>query len=470
VPYLLNLVYLLLLLFSLPWLVYQSIRKGKYREGFAEKFLGRVPRRDSHKPCLWLHAVSVGEVNLVAPLLKMIYQERPDWECVLSTTTMTGMAVAKKKYPGLLVFYCPLDFSWAVRNAIQRIRPDVLVLAELELWPNLIRGAKQFGARVAVINGRLSDHSFRGYRRIRPLAARLLGVVDLMAVQDEVYAERFRQLGARPETVAVTGSLKYDGAQTDRNNPATERLRRLAGFAPDDVVFLAGSTQDPEEEAALAAFLKLRERWPELRLVLVPRHPDRFEAVARMLDNSGVAWQRRTAAVSRTGVPPVGELDRAVDDRRDGGPTEFSWRDAGPSEFSPSPRVLLVDAVGELGAWWGTARIAFVGGSFGSRGGQNMIEPAAYGAAVAFGPNTWNFRDVVAAMLAHDAAVVVTNIGELTAFVRRCLEDPEYAVALGSRAQALVLSQLGATGRTFARLDPLVQTALQEPRDGLAAA
>ena len=173
----------------------------------------------------------MGEVNLLAPLLKMIEQQRPEWECVISTTTTTGMALAKKKYPQHTVFYCPLDFSWAVKAAMRRIRPDVLVLAELELWPNLIRAAKRHGARVAVINGRLGEKSFRGYRRIRPLVAGLLRQIDLVAVQDETYAERFRALGARPETVHVTGSMKYDGAQTDRNNPTTQRLAALAGFA-----------------------------------------------------------------------------------------------------------------------------------------------------------------------------------------------------------------------------------------------
>jgi len=426
VPCLLDLVYLLTILAALPWLVYQAIRKGKYREGFAQKFLGRVPPRDpaDRRPCLWLHAVSVGEVNLLAPLLRQIAAQRPDVQCVISTTTMTGMALARKKYPDLPAFYCPLDFSWAVRTAIRRVRPDVLILAELELWPNLVRAARRLGARVAVINGRLSEHSFRGYRRIRFLVRRLLARIDLVAVQDETCAQRFRQLGARPETVHVTGSLKYDGAQTERNNPATGRLRRLAGFAPDDVVFLAGSTQEPEEELALAAFQALRDRWPRLRLVLVPRHPDRFEAVARLLDRSGLPWQRRTALEAE-----------------------------GPH---PQTRIVLIDVVGELGAWWGTARIAFVGGSLGNRGGQNMIEPAAYGAAVSFGPNTWNFRDVVSAMLDRQAAVVIQSGDELTAFVRRCLEDPAFAAALGDRARELVSQQLGATRRTLDLLEPLV--------------
>lgn len=441
-PYLLDIFYLLLILLALPRLVWQSVRKGKYREGLAAKFFGRVPPRRSRKPCLWLHAVSVGEVNLLGPLVRLIAQDRPDWECVLSTTTMTGMAVARQKYPGLMLFYCPLDFSWAVRAAMRRIRPDLLVLVELELWPNLIRAAKEWGARVAVINGRLSERSFRGYLRIRSLVRRLLVRIDLIACQEEIYAERFRRLGARPETVVVTGSLKYDGAQTDRNNAATQRLRQLAGFAPEDIVFLAGSTQGPEEEAALAVFRELSPQWPQLRLVLVPRHPDRFQAVARILDHSGVPWQRRTA-LGGMGCPGAAG-------GRHGCPAGASAGEGMP------PRVLLVDAVGELGAWWGTAQIAFVGGSFGNRGGQNMIEPAAYGAAVSFGPNTWNFRDVVAALLAHDAAVVVRGPEELAAFVRRCLEEPDYGAALGRRAQGLVARQLGATRRTFQRLEVLV--------------
>ncbi len=437
-PYLLNLCYLLLIFLSLPWLAWQAIRKGKYREGYAAKFLGLVPNRDSQKTCIWLHAVSVGEVNLLAPLLKRIEQERPDWECVISTTTMTGMALAKKKYPRWTPFYCPLDFSWAVRNAVRRIRPDLLVLAELELWPNLVRAARESGARVAVVNGRLSEHSFHGYRRIRPLVARVLEQIDLVAVQDSTYADRFLRLGARTESVCVTGSMKYDGAETDRANPATQRLRSLAGFADGDIVFLAGSTQETEETAALATYREFASQWPKLRLVLVPRHPDRFDAVARLLDESGLVWQRRTALVG-------------------GQDANLSGSSSGPVANPCSARVLLVDAVGELGAWWGTAQIAFVGGSLGNRGGQNMIEPAAYGAAVCFGPNTRNFRDIVASMMAHEAAVVVQNGQGLTDFVRRCLEDPHYAAALGDRARALVATQLGATRRTFDLLAALVE-------------
>ena len=446
--WLLNIVYLAVIALAWRVLLYAGLFKGKYREGFAENFLGRVPRRSSDRPCIWLHAVSVGEVNLLATLLGEIERRRPDVECVISTTTMTGYALARKKYSPRTVFYCPLDFSWAVKSAMQRIRPDLLLLAELELWPNLIRAAKSHGAKVAVVNGRLSEKSFRGYSRIRPLVRGLLSQVDVIAVQNEEYAERFRSLREKgsggflpggqarasrenvvsgkktPDPICVTGSLKFDGAETDRNNPQTQKLAALAGIEPGDVVLLAGSTQAPEEELALAAFRELQDAYPSLRLIVVPRHPDRFEEVADLLDQSGLPWQRRSQLT---------------------GPVDL-----------PAPAVLLVDTVGELGAWWGTADIAYVGGSMGSRGGQNMIEPAAYGAAVSFGPNTWNFRDIVQMLLAADAAVVVKDGTELTAFVRRCLAEREYAQCLGERSQQLVQSGLGATAATVDLILPLL--------------
>jgi 3-deoxy-D-manno-octulosonic-acid transferase len=386
----------------------------------------------------------VGEVNLLEPLLKKIRGQQPDWECVVSTTTKTGMALARKKYANLTVFYCPLDFTWAVAAAMRRIRPDALVLAELELWPNLIRAAKRRGAKVAVINGRLSEKSYRGYRRIRWFIGRLLRCIDIIAVQDETYAGRFADLGADKAKIDVTGSMKFDGAETDRQNPKTRRLCQLAGIGEGDIVFLAGSTQDPEEAAAIEIFKHLAEEFPRLKLILVPRHPERFGEAAYLLDQSGVVWQRRTA-LGNPHPRPLSQRERG----------EFVGLAV---QLPPQPaRVLLVDVVGELGAWWGAARIAFVGGSFGRRGGQNMIEPAAYGAAVSFGPNTWNFRDIVTTMLEHQAAVVLNDPTELEQFLRRCLNDPVYAVDLGQRAQSLVKAQLGATDRTLLLLKDLIE-------------
>jgi 3-deoxy-D-manno-octulosonic-acid transferase len=429
------------------------MRTGKYREGYREKSLGLVPWRAGDATCVWIHAVSVGEVSLLATILRELRAAHPDWEFVVSTTSRTGYELARSKYADLTVFYCPLDFSWAVRTAMRRVRPTLLVLAELELWPNLIAAAKDEGARVAIINGRLSDKSFPGYRRVRPLVARVLRNIDLIAAQNEETAERFRGLGAPAERVVFTGSLKYDGAQTDRNNPRTQALRELAGIADDDIVFLAGSTQEPEEQIAVDIYRRLVADHPRLRLVLVPRHPERFDAVAKMLDASGRAWSRRTQLNRKRDTEPLATIA------------------APPSRDATHRRpILLVDTVGELAAWWGTATIAFVGGSFGDRGGQNMIEPAAYGAAVSFGPNTRNFRDVVASLLAAEGAVVVQDAAELEAFVQRCLDEPEYAVELGARAQALVTGQLGATARTRERLETLLESVSNVATGSRAAA
>ncbi len=207
-PYLLNIAYLLAILLASPWLIWAAIRKGKYREGWSAKLFGVVPVGSSYSTSgvrLWFHAVSVGEVNLIAPLLREVQSRHPNWECFVSTTTAAGFALACKKYPQLPVFYAPLDFSWAVRRAMRRIRPTMLVLAELELWPNMIRAAKKHGAKVAIVNGRLSERSLRGYWQVRFWIARLLRQVDVIAAQNEAYAERFLALGGSGEACACNG-------------------------------------------------------------------------------------------------------------------------------------------------------------------------------------------------------------------------------------------------------------------------
>ncbi|NOZ38655.1 MAG: 3-deoxy-D-manno-octulosonic acid transferase [Planctomycetes bacterium] len=445
-PFILNGVYLTLMLLASPWILWAAITRGKYREGFAEKLLGRVPRRVGNRPCVWLHAVSMGEVNLLETTLASLRQNKPEWTLVISTTTKTGYDLACKKYGAEhTVFYCPLDFSWAVKNAMQRVRPNLLVLAELELWPNLIRAASDCGAKVAIINGRLSDNSFRGYRRLRPLVASLLRQIDLIAAQNAETAERFRQLGAPTERVVVTGSLKFDGAITDRDNLRTRELRKLADLAEDEIVFLAGSTQAPEEQYAIEIFQALAAEYPALRLVLVPRHPERFEEVAQLLERSGVRWARRSRLRCES-------LDLASE-----GCVAATANDDNSHSAIRNPKsTILVDTVGELSAWWGTATIGFVGGSFGSREGQNMLEPAAYGVATCFGPKTRNFRDIVSQLLAACGAEVVQDRDELEQFVRRALNDPTSARQLGQRGRALVLAQQGATERTVELLQPLV--------------
>jgi 3-deoxy-D-manno-octulosonic-acid transferase len=396
----------------------------------------------------------VGEVNLLAPLLARWDRLHPEWEVVISTTTQAGYKLACKRYAPRRVIYCPLDFTWAVRRAMRAIRPTLLVLTELELWPNLIAAAKAHGARVAVINGRLSAQSFRGYRRVGWLLRRTLAALDLVAAQNDEYAARFAELGVRPEALHVTGSIKFDGARTSRQAPEVRRLAELVGLSGDEVVFLAGSTQESEEALAVDVFERLAGEFPQLRLIVVPRHPERFDDVAALLARRGVAYVRRSRL---EGAP------RAVAGQGEDGPLAERVQNCPLAERADhigradqNPRVLLVDAVGELGAWWGTASIAFVGGSLTRRGGQNMIEPAGYGAAVSFGPNTWNFRDVVSLLLAHEAAVVVRDGSELEAFVRRCLSDPPYAAELGRRAQQLVVENQGAADRTVVLLEGLL--------------
>ena len=456
-----NLCYAVALTVACPWILYRFLVLKKYRGGWAAKMLGLMPELPERHPIdietkrIWLHAVSVGEVNLLKPLIRQIEEKHPQWQCVISSTSSTGFAVAQKLFADRYeVFYAPMDFSWAVRTTLKRLKPDLLVLAEQELWPNLIMYCNAFGVKLALVNGRFSDGGFSRYFKIRSIWRFIMRRLDLVCVQSDTYANWSRQLGAKPEAVHVTGSLKFDNAQTDRNNPATQSLRQLAGIASDEIVFLAGSTQEPEEELAVETWLALRESHPKLRLILVPRHPERFGIVAEMLNrrvgDSPNCWSRRSElqpAFQSTTCKLVPDLALAY----------ASCSDLTCSEENDLCKPILVDTVGELGAWWGTVHIAFVGGSMGTRGGQNMLEPAAYGAAVSFGPKTKNFRDIVSLMLADDAAIVVQDGGELTAFVKKCLDEPEFAETLGHRAQHLVQQHFGATAKTVTLLETLME-------------
>jgi 3-deoxy-D-manno-octulosonic-acid transferase len=432
-PCLLNLIYATLLAACSPLLLYRSIRSGKYREGWGEKFLGRAPHRIGDRPCVWFHAVSVGEVLLLKPVLQELARRRPGWEAVISTTTRAGLAMARRSYPDLVTFYAPLDFSWSTYRAVARIRPTVLALVELELWPNLVQATKESGARVVIVNGRLSHRSHRGYRRLRGPLGPTLRRLDAVAAQNDEYADRFVDLGVPRSRVRVTGSVKFDGLESDRANPKTLALRKGLGLAPTELVFVAGSTMEGEEEAALAAYRKARFAYPQLRLVLVPRHPERFDQVASWLEGQGERVVRRSDDPAPSGSRPARQ----------------------------APPVILVDTLGELAAVWGLADVAFVGGSLKpGRGGQNMMEPAAFGAAVLFGPHTSNFREVVEQLLARGGAREVADAPELADALLADLDDPESAAARGSVARDYVLAQDGASGRTFVEIDRLVDSVM----------
>ncbi|MCA9042190.1 MAG: 3-deoxy-D-manno-octulosonic acid transferase, partial [Planctomycetaceae bacterium] len=395
---------------------------GKYRDGWSEKLFGHVPDRESHQPAVWFHAVSVGEVLQLQQVVKLFQTDHPNYDVIVSCTTSTGRAVAEEKFPHCQVVYFPLDFTWSVRNALQRLKPNLVVLVELELWPNFILETERSGIPIALINGRISEKSYRGYTRLRLLMRRLLPVFSTLAVQSRVYADRLISLGAPSERVHITGSIKFDGVQTNRQNEKTAEIRDGFGIKPEDYVFIAGSTQSPEEKYALDCYRHLKPDYPQLRLIIVPRHKERFEEVASLINVEAFPLLRRSQI--REGTVEQGSL---------------------ASQTDP---VLLLDTLGELNACWGLADFAFVGGSLTNRGGQNMIEPAAYAAVVTFGPNTRNFKDVVDLLLSGDAAEVVEDQAGLQERLRYYLNHSDEAQLRGSTARDLVLNQQGATRKT----------------------
>lgn len=431
---LLDLLYLLALAVLSPWLVWRRVTTGRYRRHRAAKLLGRVGvlRQPAGPRPVWFHAVSVGEVNLLGTLVPAFRRRRPDLPVIVSATTDTGLAEARRRFPDLPVIPFPFDFSWAVAAALDAVAPSLVVLTESELWPNFLRAARQRGVPVAVVNARISPRSFRRMRRAGGLVRRLLlDPVARFAVQDAEYAERLRLLGVPAGRIVVTGSVKYDGALREPASPPTRAWADLLGRdrpaepgAPPPTVLLAGSTHAPEEAVVLAAFARLRERFPWLRLILVPRHPDRFEEVARLVEAAGLPLVRRSRVRER--LPAM-------------------------------PPVLLWDTVGELGMAWGLADIGFVGGSLdGRRGGQSMIEPAGAGVPCVFGPHVWNFRDAATRLVEAGGAVMVPDAAALEIELARLIGDPQLRQRMGTAARELVRRQQGATVRTLAVLDALL--------------
>ena len=434
VGWFLNFVYSALLLTVSPILIYRRIRHGKYRGGWREKLTGSLSRRYPDRRCIWFHAVSVGEVLQLQKVLDETQARFPDAELFVTTTTDTGYDVAQTKYPQHTVSYFPLDFTWGVSRALASVKPDLVVLVELELWPNFVFQCHRKQIPLALINGRIGEKSFRGYSRVKPLMRRVLSCFHILATQNATFSQRLQDLGGPAERLAVTGNIKFDRVESDRNNPRTMELRRAFGIKPDEQVLIAGSTQSPEEMYALDAWRMLRKDYPNLRLILVPRHKERFDEVAELVHQRGLPLVRRSAGTSVANVTS-----------------------------HASPPVLLLDTLGELGACWGLADIAFVGGSLTNRGGQNMLEPAGYGAAILFGPNTWNFKEITEALLSRQAARVVRDSDELLQALRDLLEHPEQAHQMGMIARQFVSEQQGATVRTVDHIAGLIPPQMPIP-------
>lgn len=446
--WLLNTVYGVLLLTLSPLIVWRMLRHGRYRRGLKHKLFGRLPIMSGDRPVIWFHAVSVGEIVQLQKVVDAFRSMTGDQcQILVTSSTDTGFDLAMQRFEGCHVAWFPLDFSWSVRSAIRRVNPAMLVLMELEIWPNLLHECQRKGVSTAVINARLSENSFRGYRRIRRLIAPTFRRISVVAAQTDEYRDRMIHLGVNPADVVCTGSIKFDGVQTSRDNCATQALRSLLAINSSSPVFIAGSTQEPEEQLAVDAWKQLRHEFPSLRLILVPRHRERFDAVADLIVRSGCQLARRSE------MNPQSTVHSRADEAR-------------PDEHP----VILLDTIGELSACWGLADIAFVGGSFGSRGGQNMLEPAAYGAAVLFGPNTRNFRDVVSRLLAAAAAIQLSSPGDLLPTLRALLQDESLRRETGLRAAEVVSSQQGAMEATIDVLLRMLQQSTPTVRADRTAA
>lgn len=420
-----NFAYTFALIALSPVVIYRMVRHGRYRRGLGQKLFGlsmaRAKRLRGDGPCFWIHAVSVGEVNLLGGLVDQLKRTRPDVSIVISSSTDTGYDLAVQRFGVQRVFFCPLDFTWAAVRTIRGLAPERLILVELELWPNLIRIASESGSQVCVVNARMSERSGSRYAGFRRLLGPTFARLDWVGCQDAATRDRFQACGTSADRLSVTGSLKFDNAPTSRDCLDVQRLSEWAGIDPWHRVWVVGSTQSGEESMAVEVYQTLRGEHPELRLVLVPRHRERFDEVAGLIEASGLKVRRRSEAA-------------AIDGQWD------------------TDTVILVDTIGELRSWWGVGPIATVGGSFGDRGGQNMLEPAGYGSAISFGPNTRNFKQIAVALIDAGGAVRVSDKTELTAFVDRCLSDASAADALGRCATEVVAAHRGATERTVKRL------------------
>jgi 3-deoxy-D-manno-octulosonic-acid transferase len=431
-----NLALLAALVVGAPWWLFRIAATQKYREGLRER-LGMIRpeliRLSRERPVIWVHAVSVGEVLAISRLVKTLDAALPGYFIVISTTTRTGQALARERFGAERVFYCPLDLPWAVRTYLKALQPRLLVLAETEFWPNLLSTCYRRGIPVAVVNARVSDRSWPRYRRLRRHWRPFLSRLSCVLAQSKTDAERLKAIGCLPQRVTVSGNLKFD-VRIAEEAEATLQLKALAQGLR---FVVAGSTLEGEEAALLEAWPRLLEADPQLAMVLAPRHPERFGAVAALLDKSGVAWVRRS-----------------------------DWRAQMEEIIQPLKpgTIVLLDTIGELASVYSLASVAFVGGSLIPAGGHNPLEPAQFGVPIVMGPHYVNFRAITEDLLAHQAVRIAAR-EELAAVLIELLQEPSVAQAMGSRARQVFSSQAGATGRCVEALKELLaaQAGMEPP-------
>ena len=397
----------------IPWVLLSRKRRSNLPDRIGLRGAPRPSAVDG-RPTVWVHAVSVGETLASVPLLRLLRRRVPDARLLVSSVTLTGRETAVKSLTGVVDegFYFPFDLPGLCGRYLDRVRPDVVVIVETEIWPNFIAACASRGIPVVIVNGRLSKRSFAGYMRFRWFFAPILRTLRTISAQTAEDAERFAALGAPKEIVTVGGNLKFDVSPPETGaSPLSGLLLREKAAGAAWIV--AGSTHDGEEAQLLAAFLSAREANPSIRLLLAPRHPERFDAVEALIRHEGVSTVRRTAI-------PEG------------------------AEHLPET-VLLLDTVGELSSAYAAADLAFVGGSLVPKGGHNVLEPAWHGVPTIVGPHMENFREIADAFLAGDALIRVSGEEELAERLRRFAADPGLFRETGLRAKGLLETFRGAS-------------------------
>ena len=404
-----------------PYLAWQAVRYRKYIGSLRQR-LGYLPisfNLDGEES-IWIHAVSVGEVLTARALLPQLRERYPRLKLFLSTTTMTGQQIARNSLQYVdEVFYLPFDLGFVVNRTLRLVKPRMFIMMETEIWPNLLRACRRTGVRTVLVNGRISSRSYSRYRLARPFFRRVLANIDRFCMQSEESARRIVDIGADPDRVVVTGSLKFDsldlpGASTpDRGR---NRVLRYFRVSPDRPVIIAASTLKGEEEPVFEAFQRIRARVPEVLLIIAPRKPERFAEVEQQARRGGWRTARRS------------EL---------------------PVDSEPRQDVVVLDTIGELAQLYQIATAVFVGGSLVDQGGHNILEPAVFGKPIVFGPYMQNFAEIARAFLENDAAIQVRSGRELEHALLALLNDPVRRARLGAAARALVEANRGARGKTM---------------------
>ncbi|MCM3869129.1 MAG: 3-deoxy-D-manno-octulosonic acid transferase [Pyrinomonadaceae bacterium] len=429
----------------LPRFLLDALRHGKYVAGFRERLGALSKIASGGRPVVWIHCVSVGESQAARPLVHGIQQRFPNHVLVISTTTLTGQTLARElfKAEAAKVFYFPFDWRWTVRRALKAINPSAVLIIETELWPGFLYECNRQQIPVALVNGRISHQSFRRYKWVSGFVSRVLESVSVGIMQTEADAERIRNLGLRPDKVFISGNLKFDAGSMPTSNSSADELQERFNITSEAPLVLAASTHAPEERVVLAAFQDLRNGSSQtIRLLLAPRHPERFAEVASLLNGSGLTWTRRSNASS--------SIDRTCD-------------------------AILLDTIGELPTLYSLAAVVFVGGSIANHGGHNILEPAAVGAAIITGAHTHNFEDIVSFFSENQAIIQLPVMSDgqadsaLADVLKELLADIPRRRELGQRAKHLVEQNQGATQRTLDLLDSLLVSDRQQPSTASSA-